>query len=569
MGQPPVSFIKDLHLQIDRTSETTRHLCAGVYLEREFRDTVLRRVHNDLRRRVAPSYGFDLVPVIDHAWRAWRLEAAQDMAVLSLFATAFVFNAPAAVTAACCLGLWHLCRQMPRTALVVLKLKAQHASERWLSRERLRAQTPPLAEQARLLRLNVMACVILIALPPLSMGAQQVPARQAMWLAAILLLLLAGVVTAGRMYRQRALDELRGVTPRHPPVLSERQRDINRQQDDLLVVFRRPESKEETDGLPRLSDDDDDPKLFVGSGRLVHRWQPPMTIQMLRPGEGSIAEREYTRPPFEAHELVDYLKRVMRAVGHTADPVRLPGLRVSDRVYVSETDVATGRDRAQLESGLRDVRKIINDPHCAAHHFLEVSVTSSGELVTTVFLRVTVKGRSLSLDFAACALTRTPTEYQLYGTFAHGGPEAMLRFVVRTLFDLPADVWRLWRLYEVPVLLARTVWTLMARSARHRVMGRTQLSIREEKSTTWDDAELDRPIIFDQMKIIEMRLLKATEDFLKCRNVDTSVFTKRAETIINASVLNMGRMDVVNSAVGNNAQVNQGAAQAPSEGAQT
>jgi hypothetical protein len=306
----------------------------------------------------------------------------------------------------------------------------------------------------------------------------------------------------------------------------------------------------------------------VGSGRLIHRWQPPMTIQLLRPGEGSIAEREYTGPPFEAHELVDRLKKVIKAIGHTADPVRLPGLRVSDRVYVSETDVATGRDRAQVESGLEDVRKIINDPHCAAHHFLEVSVTSSGELVTTVFLRVTVKGRSLSLDFAACALTRTPTEYQLYGTFAKAGLGAVLRFVVRTLSDLPAEVCRLWRLYEAPVLLARAVRARKTRTARHRFMGRTQPSIREEKAAKWDDAQLDHPVIFDQMKIIEQRVLKATEDFLKSRKVDTSVFNKRAETIINASVLNMGRMDVVNSAVGNNAQVNQGATPGPSEGGQ-
>ncbi|WP_157979008.1 hypothetical protein, partial [Nocardia aurea] len=35
----------------------TRHLCAGVYLDPAFRGVVLRRVHNDTARMVAPSYG--------------------------------------------------------------------------------------------------------------------------------------------------------------------------------------------------------------------------------------------------------------------------------------------------------------------------------------------------------------------------------------------------------------------------------------------------------------------------------------------------------------------------------
>ncbi|MBC6456593.1 hypothetical protein [Actinomadura sp. HBU206391] len=567
MGNSPFSFIKDLR-PIDRTGEATRHLCAGMYLEREFRNTVIRRVHNDPYRSVAPSYGFDLVPVVHHAWRAWRFETAQDMIVLSLVVSACVLNPSVAVTAICCLGLWHFVRQLLRNGLVVLKFKARNASDRWLNREGGRREIASAEEHFRLLRSNAFRCVVLIALPPLSMGAQDASSHQVMWSTAALLVLIAGVVIGARMYRLRALEELRGAIPQFPPVLSDRQRHMQRQQDDLLVVFHRPEPKPETDGHPRASGEDETPKLFAGSGRLIHRWQPPMTIQLLKSGEGSIAEREHTEPPFKAHELVDRLKQVMKTIGHTADPVRLPGFRVNDRVYVSEIDAASGRDRAQIEAGRKDLSKIINDPHCAAHHYLEVSVSSSGELVTTVFLRVTVKGRSLSLDFAACALTRTPKDFQVYGTFPQGGPGALLRFVIHMLSDLPAEVGRLWRLYEGLPLMTGAVRTRKAGPAGHRPMCGTQPSIREEKSATWNDAKLDHPVIFDQMKIIEMRLLKATEDFLRIKNVDTSAFSKRAETIINASVLNMGQMDVVGSAIGDNAQVNQGAAHGAPEGAQ-
>lgn len=39
----------------DSGSQATRHLCAGVYLDRPFRDLIIRQIHNDSRRRVAPS----------------------------------------------------------------------------------------------------------------------------------------------------------------------------------------------------------------------------------------------------------------------------------------------------------------------------------------------------------------------------------------------------------------------------------------------------------------------------------------------------------------------------------
>lgn len=45
----------------------TRHLCAGVYVDERFRDLVIDEVCNAPHRRVAPSYGFDIVPVMHHA----------------------------------------------------------------------------------------------------------------------------------------------------------------------------------------------------------------------------------------------------------------------------------------------------------------------------------------------------------------------------------------------------------------------------------------------------------------------------------------------------------------------
>src|SRR5437899_2887850 len=104
-----------------RTSDTddaTRHLCAGVYSDPDFRDMVLRKVHNSPRHRVAPSYGFDLVPVVMHAWRARKLEIAQQLSLLAILGAGLLLAEPAAITAACVVGLYWLAPQVFRTAPV-------------------------------------------------------------------------------------------------------------------------------------------------------------------------------------------------------------------------------------------------------------------------------------------------------------------------------------------------------------------------------------------------------------------------------------------------------------------
>jgi hypothetical protein len=83
-----------------------------------------------------------------------------------------------------------------------------------------------------------------------------------------------------------------------------------------------------------------------------------------------------------------------------------------------------------------------------------------------------------------------------------------------------------------------------------------QLSVREEKSIPWKDAQLDEVTILDHMKLIEQRLLRAVEDFLEERKIDTSAFKKRAAGIINTGVLNMGgKLDMTQSAVGTGSRV--------------
>jgi hypothetical protein len=188
--------------------------------------------------------------------------------------------------------------------------------------------------------------------------------------------------------------------------------------------------------------------------------------------------------------------------------------------------------------------------------------TTLPEVVTTVFVRVTIRGRTLSLDFSACALTRTPLAFQVLEQYAETGPGAVLRAAARGVGGLPQSLAGLWRLGAVPWVLVRSALAVRDRTItpRRGLMIGSRLSVREEMAEDWDDADLDKITIYDEMKIVEQRLLKATEDFLDARNVDTSIFRRRVFSIINTGVLNMGKLEMSQSAVGTGSQVRFGGA---------
>ena len=93
-----------------------RRMCAGTYLDSEFRDRLLREIYNARSRRVAPSYGYDVVPVLTHAWRAWRLEMMQHAVVLLIFLFTLIAFPLDAIIAASILALIHFVHRLVRLA---------------------------------------------------------------------------------------------------------------------------------------------------------------------------------------------------------------------------------------------------------------------------------------------------------------------------------------------------------------------------------------------------------------------------------------------------------------------
>lgn len=546
-------------------AQATRHLCVGAYVDRGFRDDV-RAVHRNGRRRIAPSYGFDLVPVVRHARRAWLLEVGQQLAMAVCLLLCAVFAGRLAVAIVVygvvgCLVAGAAVRAIPEA----VRLEVADVRDRLLTMATRRRRRPADRRRKQQLEVTLAAGLVVLGIPFVVAARLELPVVGAA-VTGLALAACAALTGAGRQWQLNAV--LRGGSLRPPP-LTRREQVIDHQQSHPCIVYRRPD--DEADDPLGLLGVPDVASPFIGSGTFVHRWLTPVIIQLLRSGTGNIGRREYSSPPFAAHDLVEALRSALQQLRDDTGTERLRGLEVRDRIYVAEEDVSSDRTLLRDTIGEPARWRIIDDHESVAHHFLEVSLPFvGGELVTTVFVRVSVKGRTLSLDLATCALTRTLKQFRLMDGFGQHGKGAVVRSAGRSLRALPVDVWQMWKLAEIPLEVVRTWRVSQDRTVvpRRGIGVGTCVAVRERGSVSWTrTAELDRLAIAGHLKIIEQRILRTTEVFLDDHDVDTSVFNSQATSIINSGVLNMGdgSVDVHQSAVGSGAQVHSPSPPPPPE----
>ncbi|WP_328500474.1 hypothetical protein OG828_06945 [Streptomyces sp. NBC_00457] len=548
----------------------TRHLCAGVYVDERFRDLVIDEVCTAPHRRVAPSYGFDIVPVMQHAWRAATLRALARTTVIAAIAGPLLAGSvPAAILIASGFGLLLLLR----LAVILRGVDSQS-----MAAGRSRRRVPdPLRAHRHLLRFllprvttpkarvvkRVTTAALWLALTILAIGLLY--PRQA--LAALLLTAaLTLVYLAVGATRQLILNRILRTPALRPSRLSGRQRAADRQQHHMCAVYRRTRhSDDEDDDLTKFTLFGDE-SPFIGAGELVYQWNPPMSIQLLRAesDDEPLHEREHAVPPFKAHELVEYLREAVLPLNADSRDVRLPA-EVRDRVYVAETDVAVDRSLLPHHFTRSDLRSIIDTPESKQHHFLEIITPADGsEFVATVLLHVSLQGRTLSLSTAACVLAHTPRSFQRGEEFGHHGAAAVIWAAFNELGALPTDIQYSWRVlrYLYRVAKAAVLPRDLTRTRIRNILIGSRVSIREESSQTWTKVQLEKSDILGRMKTIEQRLLSAASDFLQDRGVDTSGFNDRALKIINSGIFNFGdNNSFTNNAVGDAAQVNVSANQ--------
>ena len=534
------------HLDEWQQATVTRQLCAGTYLDRTLQHRVLHKVYNDTKHRVAPSYGFDIIPVVVQAWRAWGLETTYQLGVLAVVVIGLVVDLSATVLAGCiAIGLV-LAGAVARNGWMASRLGARELRLRLLRSRDAGADEPERREHARRFTLSVLGFLaIVVAVSAIITRRSVLPALPS---ALIELLVIVGLAVGVAATRQWSISWLHSSTDLRPARLSRRLETIDAQQESTLVVYwRNPHGRRNQ-------------SPFVGSGTNVYRL-PQQTIHLVAAKDGDKTRKTIDGPPprFSAYEFVEFLKKKAAELDGSIDP-GLPGLYVRDRLFVPEEYVEAARRYLQDEPAEDELEGIINDPSHRVNHYLEIGETQTGEVVVTVFVRPTVRAGSLNLDIALGVLTRPPQHYGVVDAFGEHGAGAILRAMLRAVRDLPRTLGQSWRLLLAPAVLvgalrARTDRTL--RRKRGSPVG-TRVSIRQDAEflSFRSDVELDAPEINAHKNIILQPLLNATADFLEVKGIDVSNLKGQATNIINASVYNSGVFHAEGTAIGTNSTVN-------------
>lgn len=519
-----------------------RRMCTGVYVDREFRDRLLRTVYSARKRRVAPSYGFDLVLVLAHAWRAWRLELAQDIIVLAILVGALTQEPLQTLIAAAALSVWYLTHAL-------IHLVGEFTAYYWGDRtfadfEKMRSRGNVLT------RALLTACIVLGASVYARWRTHAHTGES--WLfrsglagAGVIFLSLLATIAIMSAIRQMKISLLRR---RDADVLrpaGRRLLTIYSQQRHPFVVYSgfRP---------------------FIGSGLQVRTWSFAQRL-IHEKSIGSESDREFATLPFSAADLVCRLKKMITELAQDNHrETRLPGLTVTDQVFVEGTHAQQYMTILQPNRTQKDIEDAIADAIASsgevARHYLACQVASwGGEVVTSVFVHVSLQGRTLYLEFSTYALLPTRPEYHVIDEVGGTGLGAVMRAAVKSLATA-SDAFLAARRLLVGIV---QLWDgLMAQSDGTAVLRRgidigAAVSARETAATGSDENYFQLRDIFQHSKIIERRLIASVGDFLKERHVDTSEFWQRATTILNNGVMNtnVGTVNISGSAFGEQASV--------------
>ncbi|MFF0729904.1 hypothetical protein [Streptomyces sp. NPDC004134] len=408
---------------VPQHSEATRLLCAGTYLDPEFRRRILRELVEHGERAAAPSLGIDAVTVLAHALRARLREALTGLWVLAVW-SAFVLVDTKLADSGQFTGLWALAYAVPYVLLWIAAVVGGRsgldlygtgpraitttgrdaAGRRWLWRLRVR------------LVLRIVAYLQMIvywyfALRTLVDGALT---------GVVFPLLLVGPVWAYRTGVERiARDELSAAAfpGAAPPGLPDTYRGttvaIAQEQYSRLAVY-------------------DFDRPFVGYGIPYEPWS--LAVELKRRPGGPGGEQLTSR---RVIELILPRLAALRQATAASSRDRLKDLEVAHLVYLppppQRADVA--RDVASVD---RHVGGSVDEGGEARRYFLRVRVGAwSEQVVVTILVRVHTQGGMLVLEVVPHVLPPVRPEFREVDRLVARGGGA--RALVRALLTAPTS----------------------------------------------------------------------------------------------------------------------------------
>jgi hypothetical protein len=539
----------------------TRHLCAAAYMDDDFRQASLRHVYYQPKRLVAPSFGFDLVPVLSHSLRARNGALLRDGAVLLILLVAFFVSAATAVVALAIVVSVQLTKSTYRLARDIVR-DLRNGS---------RMNTATLLPRAILLSIGwsvswfVFGAGLAFVFGDSSGDLDSLPTGSSNGAVALAFLVFL-VPVAHALWTQSQLSHLTPGSTVTMPHRNERLDEIGRQQRGNTAVYSgfRP---------------------FVGSGPVVETGG--FALRLVRPERSFLdqdtgparhaaealteQQREFAEPPFQAYEIIGYLRNHLAGlVPERRAEDQITGFSVEDRICLAGTEVS----QLSPETPPEVMAAVVQHPTTPARHYLACQVFGwGGQLVTTVYVHIAVQGRSLYLEMTTTALPPCAERYRIVDTAEGTEAMAWLRAVKRGLLDTPRIIGR------APATLVGALINTMTGSgsvAGAPMLTRgydygAQLSVRELGSELvfrngTDLADGVRNLVQVQdiaryQRLIERRVFAAVLDFLDDRNIDTTEYRARAASILNVNggVNNIAGTSTFNAPVAGNDVNIQGA----------
>ncbi|QES07937.1 hypothetical protein DEJ44_21540 [Streptomyces venezuelae] len=526
-GQPPNTSPP---VRSPASSEATRLLCAGTYLDDGFRDAVIDQLYVHEERFAAPSLGYDASRVLAHALRARRVELAWAAGILALWIVAVPLTKGLIVLLIVpflVLGLARWIRGRSATAPVFRVVPAFLL--RWYGRLML-------LQSALLLLTLVLGddesgweflgetgeagqfvglAVELAAQEMWGIGTLEV------WITIAVPLLVAWAVATQRGQFARALTHELS-RDRFPDLRS----DPAEQAEGAR--FRRLRDRIRTEQHARLvMYGADDP--FCGAGEPYEPWS--LSIE-LRPRK----DLDGTPEPLDNSAIMRHVVPLVEALRvpspHGAPQIqaavrdRLRELEIDEVVFLP-VDGLPARDAAPYSpEGFESHRSgAIEEGGETRRHFLRVRVGGWGEeIVTTVFVRVHTQGGMLMLEVAPHVLRPVKPLYRYADRIAH-------RYRHNHRFGRAV-----WALGQTPrsagqalVTLGRSLghaWRLLTAGHAHALPEGPEVSVRELGSD--DEASLFQEMdVSRYLKSVQDRVANGVTVALRAAGYETAEFEQK------------------------------------------
>ncbi|MFD0556359.1 hypothetical protein FB566_1597 [Stackebrandtia endophytica] len=501
----------------------TRHLCAATYIDDKYQEAVISRIYAEPHHAIAPYAGVDASVVINHAKRAQILSLVQAGIILGLLLLLMLVSFDEFMITVYVLATWQfIAAGFTFIKNVLHYMRGSESSKRqMIGRLLLIGVSGPFGV------LVMIVWAVIVGVPmdasnPSSYGQSLGTTYEPNGLAFVFLLFIIGTVLTVAAVRRHQLVKVRTGDSNIEQSTDSRLDRIRTGQYGDVVNY--------SDFTP-----------FVGSGVEVRTWQFAMTLHP----KGSAPRTDGTKViPFTTDELTDHIREAMAKLAQDTSTPRLPNLHLSDQAFVSGKDTVfptqfTGELR--YSNLLGTIKEIQRKPTTPIRHFLKCQIASwNAEVVTTIFVHAAVQGETLYMEFSSYLLPPTLEAYHVFDDPRQIGGLAVVLDMGRSLRALPRHVMR------SPVVLAKFVKSKV--KAHMPQPPTTIVGSRDHGARTSVrdlGTDLDLPHYFqrrDAIKyssILEAQLLESITEFLKDK-VDVSELAKRAETIINAGVVNTG-----------------------------